>query len=258
MKNKFLILCLLMALPFMSCEKSDSNGSAASPDFSGGTTGKAGSMARFVIVGNRLYVAGSSDLRIFNISDGAKPVYENKIDLRGGVETIFAYGSKLFFGTTTGMDIYDISIPSSPVYLSTYSHIRSCDPVVVQNNYAYVTLRGGNECGSATNSLDIIDITDLQNPRMLRNQPMQSPYGLGLDGNLLFVCEGKNGFKTFGLINPTEPQQIGLNPSHEAYDLIAFNNILMVIGKSGLFQYSYKNDISNPDLKLLSKIPVEM
>jgi hypothetical protein len=225
---------------------------------SNGSTGKSGSMARFAIAGNRLYVAGNSDLRIFNISDGSKPVFENKIDLRGGVETIFAYGTKLFFGTTTGMDIYDISAPSSPVYISTYSHITSCDPVVVQDNYAYVTLRGGNVCGSATNSLDIIDITNLYNPRMLRNYPMQSPYGLGVDGNMLFVCEGSKGFKTFGLANPTEPQQIAHNPSHDAYDVIAFNNILMVIGKSGLFQYSYKNDVSNPDLKLLSKIPVEM
>jgi hypothetical protein len=178
------------------------------------------------------------------------------MDMRGGVETIFAYGSNLFFGTMSGMDIYSIANPSAPIYLSTYTHITGCDPVVVQGNYAYVTLRGGRACGNAPNVLDIIDVTELRNPRILRSVPMKSPYGLGVDGNVLFVCEGSAGFKTFTLSDPANPALASETATHDAYDLILHNNTAMVVGKNGLFQYSYKNSLTNPEVTFLSKIPV--
>ena len=40
----------------------------------------------------------------------------------------------------------------------------------------------------------------------------------------------------------------------DAYDVIAFNNIALVIGKDGLYQYNY----SNPsNIRMLSKITVD-
>ena len=39
--------------------------------------------------------------------------------------------------------------------------MTSCDPVVVQGDYAFVTLRGGTECQGFSNQLDIIDISTL-------------------------------------------------------------------------------------------------
>jgi hypothetical protein len=256
MRNLFKIfLVILSANLFFSCGLDSSRDSAVSPDM-GGSTGKSGSMARFAIARDRLYVVDENTLRIFNITDAKNPVFEGRVQMRGGVETIFAYGSNLFFGTQTGLDIYSIANPSAPAYMSTYTHITACDPVVVQGNLAYVTLRGGRACGNAPNVLEVIDVTEVNNPRIVNSLGMQGPYGLGVDRNLLFVCEGQFGFKTFALDNPVQPRFLANNPTHDAFDLIAYNNILMVIGKNGLFQYSYKNDVANPDITFLSKIPV--
>ena len=82
---------------------------------------------------------------------------------------------------------------------------------------------------------------------------MQEPYGLGIDGNKLFVCD--NGLKVF---DATDPLQVGnkrlfTTTEFIGYDLIPYNNLLLVIGSDGLYQYSYSSD---NQLKRLSVIPV--
>jgi hypothetical protein len=47
------------------------------------------------------------------------------------VETMFLTDKKMFLGTTTGMAVFDISNPTTPVSLTFFTHARSCDPVVV-------------------------------------------------------------------------------------------------------------------------------
>src|SRR5688572_8730163 len=73
---------------FFACEK-DSNSSAA-PEYNSGT-GTGGSLARFTIVGNYLYIADHSMVNIYDISDPASPVLFETEDVGFGVETIFPY-----------------------------------------------------------------------------------------------------------------------------------------------------------------------
>ncbi len=89
------------------------------------------------------------------------------------------------------MHIFNIDDRLKPLKLSTYQHIFSCDPVVADDKYAYVTLRSGNSCFRGVNRLDIIDISDLTNPKFATSMNMSNPYGLALDGIIyLFVIEG--------------------------------------------------------------------
>jgi hypothetical protein len=113
------------------------------------------------------------------------------------IETIFPYKTNLFIGSSSGMHILDISSPESPAKVSTYVHIRSCDPVVVDDKYAYVTLRSGTACQGFTNQLEVIDITDLKAPELLKTYPMTNPHGLGIDKSTLFICDGRDGLKAF-------------------------------------------------------------
>jgi len=157
------------------------------------------------------------------------------------------------------MYIFDNTDPSNPKLISKYWHVQSCDPVVVQDNYAYVTLRGGSTCrnGATTNSsLDVVDLSDLANPKILHTQNMLTPYGLGVSGKLLFVCEGTHGLKTFDIQNPKLPVLIGKNTSIDAFDVIVRNSgSLILVGKNGLYQFSF--DENAGDLTLLSQIPVQ-
>ena len=132
--------------------------------------------------------------------------------------------------------------------------MTACDPVVVQDNLAYVTIRSGVTCGgSDVNELQVIDISNLANPILLSTFEMFNPHGLGIDGNVLFICDGEAGLKVFNAENPLTigNQLIHQFQNIQATDVIPHNQIAILIGENGLFQYDY----SNPEhITLLSTI----
>lgn len=201
--------------------------------------GMGGSMARFTIANQHLYMVDSYDLRVVDISTANAPVQGNTTNLGWGVETIFPFGSKLFIGANNGMWIYDISDPATPVQLSKYEHINSCDPVVTDGQYAYVTLRSGNECSGFTNQLEVVDISDPTQPEQVAVYPMTNPHGLAVDQNRLYICDGEDGLKVFDKSNVLEIDQHLLKHFDDihAFDVIAFNCNIMLIGEDGLHQY---------------------
>jgi hypothetical protein len=217
--------------------------------------GVGGSMARFTTIDNYLYAIDNYYLNIIDIEDVQNIGILKKIDVAWNIETIFPYNDILFIGSQSGMIIYDISNPANPSFISDFWHITSCDPVVVDDNYAYVTLRSGNLCGEVNDQLDVIDISDLLNPTLVRSYAMENPYGLGLDNNTLFVCDGNAGLKVFDAedVMKISENKIAEFPSIQAFDVIPINNTLMLIGEDGLYQYDYSN-LEN--IRLISSISI--
>ena len=202
MKNKKILLSIykfiVLILIIISCEGSSdvvlnvgSSGSGVNDFSANGESGSGigGSMARFTIVGDYLYTVDSWDLNTFDISDQINPEFKSKVGLGWGDETIFPYDNRLFIGAQNGMYIYDLENKVEPEWISTYEHITSCDPVVVQGDFAFVTLRGGTECQSFNNQLDIIDISKISEPTLFKSYSMINPHGLGIDGDCLFITE---------------------------------------------------------------------
>jgi hypothetical protein len=227
----------------------------ASSDGGGSTTGIGGSFARFTISGDYLYALNSSRLEVFNIPHPASIEKKTGVEVGWDIETIFPLGQTLFLGSQTGMHIMDIQSPDAPKKVSTYSHIRSCDPVVVEDGFAYVTLRNGSQCGGFTNQLEVIDVTNLASPALVKIYPMTNPHGVGIDNGTLFVCDGNDGLKVFDATDrlAIDANQIAHYKDIQAFDIIPFNNVAMVIGESGLYQYDYSNI---DDIKLLSHLPI--
>ncbi|MCB0706318.1 MAG: hypothetical protein KDC34_13460 [Saprospiraceae bacterium] len=230
-----------------------------SESIGGGGDGTGGSMARFTLYDDYLYMVDEYSLKVFDISTPTEPAFANTVSIGWGIETIFPYQDKLFIGSQSGMFIYDNSNPVSPTQLSAFAHATACDPVYVKDNYAYVTLRDGTPCDGYTNELDLIDISNLTNPKLVETFKMDNPHGLSIDGNSLFLCEGIYGLKTFDIEDPKKlgNHKIDHQKDLHAYDAIAVpgqENVLLVIGDDGFYQYDY----SNPkNLKLISKIPVK-
>ncbi|WP_276372441.1 hypothetical protein [Chryseolinea sp. H1M3-3] len=223
---------------------------------SGSGPGVGGSLARFTISGDYLYMLDGSDLQVADITNNNNPVAKGRSVLAWDIETIFPYKNNLFIGSASGMHIMDISSPETPVKLSTYAHVRSCDPVVVDDNYAYVTLRSGNMCQGNNNQLEVIDIKDLSSPTLLKAYPMTNPHGLGIDNTTLFVCDGDDGLKAFNAsdINAIDKNLLAHYKYINATDVIPHNNTLIMIGEDGLFQYDYTSPTS---IKLLSTIAIQ-
>lgn len=220
-------------------------------------TGKGGSMARFAINGNYLYTVDMQNLRTFDISNPAQPIYKTRKSLGFDIETLFPFDKYLLVGTQTGMQVVSIQNPENPQWLSTYTHIRTCDPVVAQDSIAYVTLRAGTTCGTANvNQLEIINIKNPSAPQLLKTYPLTNPYGLAVDGNKLFVCDGNAGLRVFRMDTPTTLTQTALySYAVKAYDVIPYNNNLIMSAEDGIYQYAYSQ--ANNDISYLSKISVE-
>ncbi|HYG02424.1 MAG TPA: hypothetical protein VD927_08250 [Chryseosolibacter sp.] len=217
-------------------------------------SGQGGSMSIFAISGERLYAVDDLSIHVYNIADG-KFTRENTTEVGFGIETIFARDPYLYLGARDAMYIYSIADPAAPAFIFRYQHIVSCDPVVVQGNRAYVTLREGNACNVGANALEIIDISDPYNPSLIANYPMQSPHGLSITGKYLFVCEGQFGFKLFDVSNELEISLIKHVDNHFAYDVIARPGHAIVTGDDGVFQYGFS--VETEELTLLSTIDIE-
>ncbi|MFC5624097.1 LVIVD repeat-containing protein [Algoriphagus winogradskyi] len=225
------------------------NYSAASQSY-----GTGGSMARFTLSNEHLYAVDQSTLRVFDVKTASNPTFVKPIDLGWGIETIFPFQDKLFIGSNVGMHIYDASTPNSPTRMAVYEHVQACDPVVVNEDYAFVTLRNGTAC-NGVDELHVIDINDLYNPTLKKSYPMLNPHGLGLAGNFLYIAEGAHGLKSF---NATDVMNIDQNQlefltDQKSVDLIPGPKSLIVIGPDGVCQFDYSNPAK---LKKLSCIQV--
>jgi len=225
----------------------------ASSGVSGSGVGIGGSMARFGIKEKILYIAGSNNVQVFDITNKVTPIKINDFNPGWNIETMFLTKQNMFLGTTTGMVIVDISNPTSPVAKSFFRHARSCDPVIVDDTLAYVTLRTGTTCGGNLNTLDVVNVKNIDQPKVVMSYGLVNPHGLGKDGDLLFICDGSAGLKVFDAADPKTitSHLIYTYPNIQAYDVIPLGEILVLIGDDGLYQYSYSN-LKN--ISLLSSI----
>lgn len=219
------------------------------------SVGVGGSMAMFTIADDYLYTLQPNRLSSYHLQ-GQCPDHQDDVNVFREAETIFQAQGHLFIGTTTGMLIYSIGNPASPSLVSDYPHLNACDPVVVQDDRAYVTLRTGNACQGNVNELLVLDVSNLSQPQLIKSYSMTNPHGLGIDGNTLFVCDGSDGLKAFDSRDDLNILQnrIGHFADITAYDIIPLGGVLLTSATEGIYQYDY----SDPsDIKLLSKIEVK-
>lgn len=227
------ILCFLLA----ACDK-DSNTAIIDPAPS---TGQGGSLARFTIAQNHLYVVDSKNLYTYSLENSAQPQVKSTVNIGMDIETIYAYGDKLFVGSTQAMYIYSISDANNPQQLGMASHVRSCDPVVAKDNLAYVTLRNGSTCGGTQNALLVYDVSYIMNPVLKKTISTETPYGLGIRNNRLYVCNGSNGLSVYDITVSTAPKLIRKLTDDTYYDVIPTDNLLICMVQGGTALYQYDN-----------------
>lgn len=232
----------------------DNNSSGNGQVKSSSPAGTGGSMARFTLLNNRLYTVSNQDLNIFNITTPQSPVYVKKIAVSNwNIETLFPFENKLFIGSSNGMFIYSVSSADNPKLEGQFAHVRSCDPVIADDHFAYVTLSSGTLCGGFANQMDVLNISNISNPVLVKSYSLTSPHGLSKDNNTLFICDGSDGLKIFDASDAGNIIQLKQITGFETYDVIANNNRAIVIAKDGLYQYDYS---SVDNIYLLSKISI--
>ena len=253
MKKTYILSSLLSMIMLIGCGEG--------LDSSSNNIGKAGSMARFVLKGDYLYTLNKSEMNIFDVSEASNPKNISKLHTPFNVETLYSYKDYLYMGASDGVYIYDNSEPTQPNFLSLFTHAQSCDPVVLENNIAYVTLNSSKHCWRRNpieiNRLEVLDMNDPKHPKLIKRMEMWEPKGLAIHNNKLFICDGTEGLKVFD-VNQTETNsslKIKLNPlaknkEIDCYDVIASDNSLIVSNQTNIRQF----DHSAFPMELLSEI----
>jgi hypothetical protein len=223
---------------------------------SSGSTGVGGSLARFAIAKNHLYAIDQYQLYPFDLAKKSEPLKLESIQVGFGIETTFPYKDNLFIGANDGLYIYNLSNPGSPNYVSKFTHARACDPVYVQDDIAFVTLRNGSVCQSFTNQLDVVDISDIRNPELIVSHPMENPHGLSVRNDHLFICDGIKGLKSF---DKSDLEEIPSNQLDHKKDIYAVDVIslasdhLIVVGPEALYQFSVDEDGDMNQISAINK-----
>ena len=219
----------------------------------GVTIGTGGSYAKFQILRNALYTIDAYKLNTFNIADynSISLVSETWLgDWFGGeLETTYILKDYLFIGATNGMHIVGLQDEFNPVYTSSFTHATGCDPVVVEGNTAYITVRGGNSCGAIEDQVNVIDVSDITMPTEYSTYFLSSPYGLGIRDQVLYVCNDE-GINVFNAQNPNE---IVLVNTYEttSKDVIPLPSHLISVGENVIHQYNYADNFG---LELISTL----
>ncbi len=229
-------------------------------------TGVGGSYARFLALNEHLYIVDDSSIKTFNLTNAATPQEIDKQEIGERIESIFHFDGRLFVGSGGGLFIYEIGPDGIPTQLSATEYFNTfdtfaCDPVVANTTHAYVTLNSLEEvdrpCGNdpftlEVNELRVYDISDITEPQLIADYQLSAPKGVGIDGNLLFVCDNDEGLKIYNIDDPLNLELVITFGNFTAFDVIPLNGTLLVVGPDNVYQFNY-NDPT--DIKLISTIP---
>lgn len=235
MKKLFFLVTIIF---FASCEKMQVNPESTA-------TGKSGSISRFAIKDNLMYAIDVNYLRTFDITDADHPSLVQSTEVAYGLETIFIYGNYIYLGAVGGVYVLDINNPTSPHQVQKMEHHISCDPVVVQNDYAYSTQRvSSTGCGDhwLESALAVYDVSDLNSAELKKEITMNEPFGLAVEGSWLYVCDG--GIVVFDITNPADPVRKYVVQVTDPHDII-LNYPYMLVATSTSFElYNYSDPLN--------------
>jgi hypothetical protein len=248
-------------------------GSGGGDSGGGSDSSLGGSTSRMVVVGNHLYMLNKlvsnasedspsrwakSAIDVYSVSNPEAPSRLAQVELDIDPETLYSDGIRLFVGASTGVSIFNLDDPGLPEQVGTITHFRSCDPVVVENSLAYVTLRtNGRGCGSGSlNELQILDLAEITAPTKISSFAMDAPWGLGVYSNRAYVCDGASGLKILDVTDPLSLAEVTRMSDEVCFDLIVSSEGLIATGVSGVSQYRLV-DGSTAAPVLMSRIPIK-
>lgn len=222
--------------------------------FAGNSSASVGSVNRIAVVDEFIYVISRSFLTTFEDKGNLEKI-GTSLPVFSNMETVFPNGNQLLVGTAQSMEVFDISNNSAPRWVSSFPHANSCDPVLPCGNIAFVTLRTGDvgNCPGDENALLVLDISKTQ-PQQIQEIEMESPFGMMMANNRLYVGEGTNGLKIFNAEDKSNLTLESWEPNIEAYDIIYHPtnpNLLLIAGPTGISQYQIEGGV---DYSLISTL----
>ena len=230
---------------FLSCESDLALGNLET-----GEASTEGSYANMLVVDNFMYVINNQRLKTFSLEDSSNPELLSDYQVGFEIESLLHYKGNLFIGSALAMYIYEIDEKGIPNRTSVTEYqlfgddFCATDPIAANDNNAFASLATsalGNCARVDVNEIQVFDIQDLSNPQVIASASMDSPRGIALDGNYLFVTEAELGLKVLDVSNPSNPVQMYHFDGFKAFDVIANDGLLVVVGPDKIYEYDYSN-----------------
>ena len=247
-QNIFVLTSFIFILSISGCggnSSPSSGGSGGSSSgnsggsSSGGSTSTAGSTSTMLNYQDALFVLENNQLSVINLNSNPPVIVGVPIDVPNS-ETLFVYDEHLYIGGTRGVTIYNINDPFNPYETSFYTHLNACDPVIVDNDIGYVTLRsvpGSLFCRArGVDRLEIVDFSDPKFPEFIAEYRITNPYGLAKTPDYLAICQEDFGLSLLDVNVPTNVSTIVQYPDIRCFDLIYYNQNLIATATNGIFQ----------------------
>jgi hypothetical protein len=191
------------------------------------------------IISDELYLANDFDLKIFDISDQLNPIELSRVIFEGEPRATAISGTLgILVVGNSGLNFINVSDITSPFLIKKYVNIaRIYYDVIIDGDYVYCATSAG---------LEIIDITDLNNPTELATYASSEVRGLAFDGvSTVYLTTKSDGFVAVSVSDPANPQERdSISLGSGLIDVAVNSNYAFVTkGSAGLSIV----DISNPD-----------
>ena len=154
------------------------------------------------IEGTIAYVGQGQSLLLFDISQPSAPLEMGRVILPDGVTDIVVSGAYAYVAIGHGgLQVINISTPSSPVVVGTYGtrYVRAVD---VSGDFAYLV--------EDSFGLEVLDISEPSNPVHVGGyDDADTTYDVVVSGNFAYVAYGYDGLKVFDISVPANLVQVG-------------------------------------------------
>ena len=192
----------------------------SSPIVAGAYHNRYGSPYSVTTAGNYAYMLNANMASNFFLSiiDVSNPSVPNVVSYynNGEASDIAVSGNYAYIADTSGLEILDVTNPSSSSLMGTYDSDLSISSVVVSGNYAYVT-NNFNFNDINRGYLDIVDITNPSVPRRIGSYTNAGGSGrdVAVAGNYAYIAVN-NQNNDYGYLeivdirNPASPKLVGI------------------------------------------------
>ena len=103
----------------------------------------------------------------------------------------------------------------------------------------------------------MLDLEDITSPQERQSIDMASPYGMAIEGDILYVGNGAAGLYMYDVSDRFNVTLLGTNTTVQAYDVIphpTITNLILTSGPNGIEQYEFNQETL--DLNLISHIQI--
>jgi hypothetical protein len=189
------------------------------------------------VTGLYAYVGESGGtVGIINFKDIYRPKRESSIEAPGEITRIALAGGYLYLARKDfGLQVYEISIPTVPIFKGNQIVVGDANGLFVTNKYAYVT--------STTGNLTIIDVTNLSNLPVAGNYNWGiNFYDIFVDNKLAYIPQGTTGVQVIDISKLPTPEWVTNIYSNRFSRQVVVSGYYTVINDELSIQVFYNKD----------------